>query len=70
MKDFHPQDTHAQLLAQAQRTQVPATTLARKGAAISAYAEEMAGTGLDFDPDLESAAIELLMGPRGLITPR
>ena len=77
MKNFHlplPEETYAQLRAEAGRAQVPATTLARQAidlwlrhqrrvarhAAIAAYAEELAGTNLDLDPDLESAAIEHL----------
>jgi hypothetical protein len=77
MKNFHlplPEQTYSQLRAEAERTQVPATTLARKAidlwlrsqlprarhAAIAAYAEEMAGTNLDLDPDLEAAGIEHL----------
>jgi len=78
MKNFHlplPEQTYAQLRAEAVRTQVPATTLAREAIdlwlrnqlraarheAIAAYAEEMAGTNLDLDPDLESAGIEYLV---------
>ncbi|MDP3000783.1 MAG: hypothetical protein Q8N47_25090 [Bryobacterales bacterium] len=78
MKNFHlplPERTYAQLRAEAERTQVPATALAREAidlwlrhqlrlarhGAISAYAEEMAGTHLDLDPDLESAGIEHLV---------
>ncbi len=67
--------TYAQLRAEAVRTQVPATTLAREAIdlwlrnqlraarheAIAGYAEEMAGTNLDLDPDLESAGIEYLV---------
>ena len=67
---------HSQVhLAEAERAQVPATTLAREAVdewlrqqarkarqdAIAAYAAEMAGTGLDLDTDLESAGIEHLM---------
>src|SRR6266478_1447918 len=61
--------------AEAVRTQVPATTLAREAIdlwlrnqlraarheAIAGYAEEMAGTNLDLDPGLESAGIEHLV---------
>ncbi len=78
MKNFHlplPERTYAQLRAEAVRTQVPATTLAREAIdlwlrnqfraarheAIAGYAEEMAGTNLDLDPDLESAGIEYLV---------
>ena len=78
MKNFHvplPEQTYAQLRAEAERTQVPATTLAREAIdswlrdqarrerhdAIAAYAAEMAGTPLDLDRDLESAGIEHLV---------
>lgn len=78
MKNFHlplPEQTYTGLRAEAERTGVPATTLAREAVdwwlrqqgrkvrhdAIVAYAEEMAGTPLDLDADLESAAIEHLV---------
>jgi predicted transcriptional regulator len=78
MKNFHlplPEETYTRLRAEAERTQVPATTLARQAVdewlrqqsrkarqdAIAAYAKEMAGTGLDLDIDLESAGIEHLV---------
>lgn len=78
MKNFHlplPELTYAQLRAEAERTDVPATSLAREAidqwlrqqlraarhAAISAYAEEMAGTNDDLDPALEAAGIEHLL---------
>jgi hypothetical protein len=78
MKNFHlplPEDTYIRLRAEAERTKVPATTLAREAVdgwlrqqsrkarqeAISAYAKEMAGTNLDLDNDLETAGIEHLM---------
>jgi hypothetical protein len=78
MKNFHlplPERTYTQLRAEAERTQVPATTLAReaidlwlghqlrraRAEAIAAYAEEMAGTNLDLDPDLESTGIDHLV---------
>ena len=78
MKNFHlplSEDTYAHLRAEAERMQVPATTLAREAIdswllqqarkarhdAITAYAAEMAGTDLDLDPDLESAGIEHLV---------
>jgi hypothetical protein len=74
MKNFHlplPEQTYANLRAEAERMQVPATTLAREALddwlrqqlrkarrdAIAAYAAEMAGTHLDLDSDLEAAAI-------------
>ena len=78
MKNFHlplPEKTYSRLMAEAERTQVPATTLAREAIdlwlrlqlrkarhqAIAAYADEMAGTNLDLDPVLESAGIEHLI---------
>ena len=78
MKNFHlplPDPTYTLLRAEADRTQVPATTLAREAIdawlksqarkarhdAIAAYAAEMAGTELDLDHDLESAGIEHLV---------
>ena len=78
MKNFHlplPEQTYALLRAEAERTQVPATSLAREAIdfwvrqtmkkarheAIAAYAAEMAGTEFDLDPDLEAAGIEHLM---------
>jgi len=78
MKNFHvplPERTYAELRAEAERTQVPATTLAREAIdwwlrhqlrkarhdAIAAYAAEMAGTNFDLDRDLESAGIEHLL---------
>jgi hypothetical protein len=77
MKSFHllSERTYARLRAEAQRMRVPATTLAREAVdwwlrqqfrktrqdAIAAYAAEMAGTHLDLDTDLESAAIEHLV---------
>lgn len=78
MKNFHlplPEQTYSELRAEAERAQVPATTLAREAIdlwlryqarkarhdAIAAYAAEMAGTALDLDPELESAGIEHLV---------
>lgn len=78
MKNFHlplPEQTYTRLRAEAERTQVPATTLAREAVdewlrqqsrkarhdAIAAYATELAGTCLDLDTDLESAGIEHLV---------
>jgi hypothetical protein len=78
MKNFHlplPEQTYIRLRAEAARTQVPATTLAREAVdewlrqqsrkarhdAIAVYATEMAGTHLDLDTDLESAGIERLV---------
>ncbi len=81
MKNFHlplPEQTYLRLRAEAERTRVPATTLAREAVdgwlrqqsrkarqdAIAAYATEMAGTDLDLDADLESAGIEHLVKTR------
>lgn len=78
MKNFHlplPDDTYRQLKAEAQRSNIPATVVAREaiGAwlkarkkalqrhAIAAYASKMAGTEIDLDPLLERAAVELLL---------
>jgi hypothetical protein len=78
MKNFHlplPDQTYAGLRAEAERTAVPATTLARDAVdlwlrqqyrkarheAITVYAAEMAGTNLDLDADLESAGIRHLV---------
>ena len=78
MKSFHlplPDGTYSRLRAEAERTRVPATTLAREALdswlrqqlrkarhdAIAAYATEMAGTHLDIDADLESAGIDHLV---------
>ena len=78
MKNFHlplPEQTYIGLRAEAERTGVPATTLAREAVdwwlrqqvrktrndAIAVYATEMAGTHLDLDADLESAGIEHLV---------
>lgn len=78
MKNFHlplPEHTYVQLRAEAERTQLPATTLAREAIdswlshqarkarreAIMAYAAEMAGTDLDLDHHLESIGIEHLV---------
>ena len=78
MKNFHlplPDQTYTQLRTEAERTKVPATTLAREAIdlwlqhqlrkarhdAIAAYASEMAGTNLDLDPDLELVGIEYLV---------
>jgi hypothetical protein len=78
MKNFHlplPEQTYSLLRAEAERSQVPATALAREAVdwwlrrqlkkarrdAIASYAAEMAGTSLDLDSDLESAGIERLV---------
>jgi len=82
MKNFHlplPEQTYAHLKAEAERMQVPATTIARdavdswlrqqarqaRADALAAYAAEMAGTTADLDPALEAAGVEhLLKGTR------
>jgi len=81
MKNFHlplPEQTYSRLRAEAERTQVPATALARdaidfwlrqqlrnaRHQAIAAYAGEVAGSDLDLDPILESAGIEHLVKTR------
>lgn len=78
MKNFHlplPEPTYSLLRAEAERTRVPATTLAREAIdswlqsqarkarhdAIAAYAAEVAGTDLDLDRDLEAVGIEHLV---------
>jgi len=78
VKNFHlplPDRTYSQLRAEAERTQVPATILAREAIdlwlrqqlraarhnAIAAYAAEMAGSDFDLDTSLESAGIEHLL---------
>jgi hypothetical protein len=78
MKNFHlplPEPTYALLRAEAERTRVPATTLAREAIdswlraqarkarheAIAAYAADVSGTELDLDQDLESAAVDHLV---------
>jgi len=78
MKNFHlplPELTYTRLRAEAERSQVPATALAREAIdlwlheqarkarhdAIAAYAAEMAGTEFDLDRDLEAAGIEYLV---------
>jgi len=78
MKNLHlplSDQTYMSLRAEAERTGVPATTLAREAVdcwvrqqarkarhqAIAAYAAQMAGTRLDFDANLESATIEHLL---------
>lgn len=77
MRNFHlplPERTYALLRAEAERAQLPATTLAREAIdswlkdqtrkarheAIAAFAAEMAGTELDLDRGLESAGVEHL----------
>ena len=81
MKTFHlplPEETYPRLRAEAERTRVPATKLAREAIecwlrlqfrkarhdAIASYAAEMAGTRLDLDTDLEAAAREHILESR------
>jgi hypothetical protein len=78
MKNFHlplPEQTYADLRAEAARQKIPATSLAREAVdwwlrqqfrktrqdAIAAYAANVAGTQLDLDSDLESAAVDHLI---------
>jgi len=78
MKNFHlplPEGTYDELRAEAERAQLPATTVARaaiaswlrarkktaRRQAIREYAARMAGTRFDLDPLLEAAAIEELI---------
>jgi predicted transcriptional regulator len=80
LKNFHvplPDETDNRLRIAAERSKVPATTLAREAIdfrlreqwrkarhdAIATYAEETAGTTLDLDPELEAAGIEHLVKP-------
>jgi predicted DNA-binding protein len=70
-----PEQTYSRLRAVSERTHVPATSLAREAidtwlreqeckarhAAIAEYAAEVAGTDLDLDRELESAAVEHLI---------
>jgi hypothetical protein len=82
MKNFHlplPEQTYAQLRAEAEKTQMPATAVAREAIEqwlreqsrksrherIAAYATKMAGTRLDHDPELEAAGIELFVKTGG-----
>lgn len=69
-----PENTYKRLRVEAERKQIPATALAREAIdswlrdqarkarheAIAAYAEEMAGTELDIDRELEAAGIDHL----------
>jgi predicted transcriptional regulator len=81
MKNFHvplPDETYMQLRAAAERSNVPATSLAREAIdswlrqqfrkaqheAIASFASESAGTSFDLDPDLEAAGIEHLLKER------
>ena len=78
MKNFHlplPDETYTHLKAAAERSKVPATSLAREAIdcwlrqqlriarhqAIASFAAETAGTSFDLDPDLEAAGVERLL---------
>ena len=78
MKNFHvplPDAIYDRLRVAAERSNIPATTLAREAIdiwlkqemrrqrhdAIAAFAEEMAGSDLDLDKRLESAGLEHLL---------
>jgi hypothetical protein len=78
MKNFHlplPEDLFAELRTEAERSQIPTTTLARQALeqwlkdkrradlrqAIESYAVEMAGSEFDLDEALEDAAVESLL---------
>jgi len=78
VKNFHlplPDQVYDQLKAEAQRSRMPATSMARhaiqswlaarkkaaRKEAIRAYATEMAGTEFDLDPELEAASASLLL---------
>ena len=78
MKNFHlplPEQTYTELRAEAERAQLPTTTIAREAIsdwlrarrktsrrkAVTEYANHMAGTPFDLDPTLESATIEELI---------
>jgi hypothetical protein len=81
MRNFHlplPEQTYNLLRLEAERAQVPATTLAREAIdqwlrlqqkqarhdAIAAYSAEVAGTKLDLDTELEAAGIDHLLDTR------
>jgi hypothetical protein len=77
MKNFHVplhDQTYESLQLEAQRSQLPATSVARQAIqawlaarkraerkrAIAEYAAEMAGTEMDLDTSLEDATLEIL----------
>jgi hypothetical protein len=77
MKNFHlplPDHVYEELKTEAQRSRIPATSMARyaiqtwlaarkkaaRKQAIAAYASEMGGTEFDLDPKLEAVSLELL----------
>jgi hypothetical protein len=78
LKNLHvplPEETHARLREEVERTSRPATQLAREAieqwlddrrrkllhASISSYASSAGGTVHDLDPHLEAAALEALL---------
>ncbi len=78
MKNFHlplPDQIYDELKAEAERSRMPATSMARyaiqtwlaarkkaaRRQAIAVYATEMAGTEFDLDRALESATLDLLL---------
>lgn len=84
MKNFHlplPEDLYGDLRAEAERSSVTATTLARQALGewlrqkrrnnlrrdIQAYAEEVAGSQDDLDEELESAAAARLLDDEDLV---
>ncbi len=79
MRNFHlplPEKTYDRLRLEAERSDVPATALAREAIgfwlderrkrvlreSIAAYASRMAGTKFDLDPQLEAAGVQHLTG--------
>jgi hypothetical protein len=80
MKNFHlplPDHIYDQLKTEAERSRMPATSMARhaiqallaarkkaaRKQAIAAYAAEMGGTEFDLDTELEAAALDVLFEP-------
>lgn len=78
MKNFHlplPDEVYDDLKIEAERSRIPATSMARqaiqawlaarkkaaRNRAIRAYAVKMAGTDFDLDPALERATLEVLL---------
>jgi predicted transcriptional regulator len=82
MKNFHlplPETLYAELRTEAERSNLPTTTLARQALeqwlkekrrsalrrAIEAYAAETAGLQFDLDETLENAAVETMLADEG-----
>ena len=78
MKNFHltlPEQTYIELRAESDRTQTPATSIAREAIddwlrrqkrkarndELEAFAAEMAGTEFDLDREFEAAGVEYLL---------